>query len=588
MTDTNFMIERRLAELNPKYSEIFKNAIFIMNTTLDRNTKYFPNFTDHTLRHVTFVLEFCNKLIGEENIEKLNEDELLILAISCVLHDIGMTITDEDYEKYCKLVVPEDYLNSHKENDIRETIRFYHQDFGAFLVEKYASLFEIPSEKHAYCIAQTVRGHRKADLLDLENFDPEYKLDNGNNVCLPYLAALIRLADELDIAEDRNPTEAYLEHAGLIHFRKHKAIKHLEFDEDSFNLLVQDSDKEVIAFCDEEIENLKDILKYVRVIIEKLTPFSLKYKYVISKHILEEKEKVIVLDTDAGTDDAIAISLLNQMGGFSPNYIIASPGNASLDQSSTNVCLMKHLFGLKATIVKGICGEDVLNKTEKDTFHGGDGFANTSDSIIKKYNLSKVITHEEMSFNDLTKILESNKEIMYITIGPLATLDHLLKNEKIRSNLSHLYIMGGGFKETNCSHNSEFNFSKDPTALKNILSSRIPITLFPLDLTNHQVLTAKDIDNLERRNAIPEAIDLLRWNLNANCKYNKINGAVLHDTMPILYLCSKDKFKTDIRKINSDSYGSTFENENGFEVEIATDVEHSFFEDAISKSLLQK
>ena len=57
------------------------------------------------------------------------------------------------------------------------------------------------------------RGHRKTDLYDEEEYPTDYRLPNNNTVCLPYLAALIRLSDEIDVVASRNPLLLYdIEH----------------------------------------------------------------------------------------------------------------------------------------------------------------------------------------------------------------------------------------------------------------------------------------------------------------------------------------------------------------------------------------
>ncbi|WP_205948352.1 HD domain-containing protein, partial [Pyramidobacter sp. C12-8] len=52
----------------------------------------FPDFTDHTILHSMDVLEYCNMLIGEKQIERLSAAECYVLIMSCYLHDIGMGI----------------------------------------------------------------------------------------------------------------------------------------------------------------------------------------------------------------------------------------------------------------------------------------------------------------------------------------------------------------------------------------------------------------------------------------------------------------------------------------------------------------
>ena len=46
------------------------------------------------------VIDSCNRLIGEEQIQKLNADELYILLMASYLHDVGMGISEKDYEEF--------------------------------------------------------------------------------------------------------------------------------------------------------------------------------------------------------------------------------------------------------------------------------------------------------------------------------------------------------------------------------------------------------------------------------------------------------------------------------------------------------
>ena len=146
--------------------------------------------------------------------------------------------------------------------------------------------------------------------------------------------------------------------------------------------------------------------------------------------------------------------------------------------------------------------------------------------------------------------------------------------------------MGGGLKECNCAHETEFNFSKSPQAVKKILASDVPVTLFPLDLTNHQRITEDPICELERDGALKEMIALLRWNRQANMEYNNIPAAVLHDAMPILYLSKPEKFRVDTVRISSDRYGHIEQTDNGRSVSLAMAVEDNVLYEALKEAII--
>lgn len=276
--NTDYLLQKQLKKLNPELLQNFRNVAMVMSRTLEKTENLFPYFTDHTIRHALIVIDFFERLIGEDNIGKMNEDEIYILLCAAYMHDFGMTMDLKTFEKYKPIVVPEEYWNLQTMDDIdstREMIRSYHQLFSGKLIEKYAPFFEIPSDEHAYCIAQVCRGHRKADLFDPSEYNPKFKLPNGNTVCLPYLAALIRLADELDIAVDRNPISSYEFHMDNLNYRQHFAVKHLETMDDRFVMDIQTDEEEVRQACIIAAGKLEEVLQYCVKVIDEVTPFEI-------------------------------------------------------------------------------------------------------------------------------------------------------------------------------------------------------------------------------------------------------------------------------------------------------------------------
>ena len=64
----------------------------------------------------------------------------------------------------------------------------------------------IPTERYAEAIALVAKGHRQEELMVEEIFSTKYAVKSGPDfVCIPFLASVLRLADELDITNDRMP-----------------------------------------------------------------------------------------------------------------------------------------------------------------------------------------------------------------------------------------------------------------------------------------------------------------------------------------------------------------------------------------------
>ena len=293
--ESDFYLEKALREKDPRLHEIFKNCVAVMSVALDNYRHWFPTYTDHSMQHALNVIALCNSIIGPGNCDKMNADEVFIMLLGCYFHDIGMGISKSDFSEFAHdfgngIKVPD--ING-DEAEIKNFIRSYHHELSGRLIRKYGELFEIPSEKYVYAVAQVARGHRKTDLFDKSEYDPEYEVDGGAKVCLPYLASVIRLADEVDIAEDRNPLESYIikedyTKKDIIEFSRHKAIKHLIINEDSFVLHADMPEDKIAGYVNEIADKIRETLEYCREAAAARSGFVISQKKVEVKNIRSE------------------------------------------------------------------------------------------------------------------------------------------------------------------------------------------------------------------------------------------------------------------------------------------------------------
>jgi len=276
----DYQLETKLLKESPELHSIFSNNVMCCQNMLQNYKVLFPTFTDHTMLHSLEVIAFCNELIGDQ-IDKINADEIFALLMSAYLHDSGMGVSLSDFEHFSKEI--QEVMVYRKDNpDASSTkiIRKFHHELSGRFVRKYAPLFDIPSEEHLFAIMQICRGHRKTDLTNEKEYPSEIKLKNGNVIHIPCLAALIRLADELDIAADRNidflyDMSAIDNHESYLEFKKHHAIKKLIFRDEYMELLVDFSDDEIREELHDQIYKLDDTLKRCADVIKKRSPFDI-------------------------------------------------------------------------------------------------------------------------------------------------------------------------------------------------------------------------------------------------------------------------------------------------------------------------
>jgi Na+-driven multidrug efflux pump/anti-sigma regulatory factor (Ser/Thr protein kinase) len=284
----DFLLEKRLRDMDPDLHTRFRDIVFGVQRILSRYRLLFPEYTDHSELHSMTVVDSCNRLIGAEQIDRLNADEIYILLCACYLHDVGMGIGDEDYEQFKVKLNDREFFEKNKDATRTDFMRTYHNELSGLFIEKYAAIFDIPSPEHTFAIRQVVRGHRKTDLWSEEEYPASYKLPNGNTVCLPYLASLIRLADEIDVAATRNPMILYdidllTDEIEIVENKKVQAIKSIVMTRDSFILTSSTDEEEIYNSLLAMVDKMQKTLDYCVEVVAKRTQFTISQKKVILK-----------------------------------------------------------------------------------------------------------------------------------------------------------------------------------------------------------------------------------------------------------------------------------------------------------------
>lgn len=251
---------------------------------LTKYNRIFPDFTDHSVLHTLEILDKCNRFAGDQ-VMQLNADELYVLTMAALFHDVGMGLSEKHTREFASQIGKEQsYLDD--PGHMREFTRVSHNELSGWFVSKYWGLFDIPNEKYAHAIIQLCRGHRKVDLFDSQEYPVKYYVSENNAVCLLYLSALIRLADETDITAHRNLafvrglpdkdlfSESYFEH------RKHRCIKSLDIIDDKIIITAVAEDQEIYDAIIRTANKLDDTLKYCHKVVEK-TPFKIYQDKVV-------------------------------------------------------------------------------------------------------------------------------------------------------------------------------------------------------------------------------------------------------------------------------------------------------------------
>lgn len=288
-TACDYALEKRLRALSPDLHKRFADTVFALQHILSNYKLIFPNYTDHSELHSLTVINFCNQIIGDQ-LDMMNADEIYCLLVGCYFHDTGMGISKKDYAEFVKSLDLGTYFDTHDPMDARRTIRDFHNEFSGLFISKYADLFDIPSQAHLRAIIQISRGHRKTNLKDTSQYPIALEMPNGNTVCLPYLSALIRLADEIDITAARNshllfdiPTVVSTPQD--MEFIKHEAVKEMIAEKDRFVVVYHTDMPSVEQALNMLLDKMQQTLDVCRAATNGRTKYTITQKGIVGHKV---------------------------------------------------------------------------------------------------------------------------------------------------------------------------------------------------------------------------------------------------------------------------------------------------------------
>lgn len=243
--------------------------------------------------------------------------------------------------------------------------------------------------------------------------------------------------------------------------------------------------------------------------------------------------KRILIDTDPGIDDSLAILLALASPELSLEGISVVHGNCSLEQATTNgLSVLELAHAEHIPLAKGCELPLVQPSLLAPETHGntGLGYAKLPEPRIKP-------TSQHGSDFLIEKILSNPGEMTLVAIGPLTNVALAIRKEpRIVGALKELIIMGGAIRyEGNTTALAEFNTYVDPHAAHIVYHAGIPTTLVPLDVTYQCVLTSADVARLQNIDSpIPGFIkDATNFYMEFHDAYQGVKGCVINDPLAL-------------------------------------------------------
>lgn len=252
----------------------------------------------------------------------------------------------------------------------------------------------------------------------------------------------------------------------------------------------------------------------------------------------------IIIDTDPGQDDAVAILLALASPELDVLGIVAVAGNVDLRHNATNARKIVEIAGRLDIPVHAGCARPMRRTlVTAEHVHGetglnGPDLPEPTIPLQAQHGVDYIIN---------TLMAAEAGTITLCTLGPLTNIGMaLVKQPAIAERIAEIVMMGGAYFEVgNITPAAEFNIYVDPEAADVVMRCGAPITILPLDVTHQIQSTPERLSAiLALGNKAGQAVHaMLTFSETFDLQKYGWAGAPLHDPTVIAYLLQPDLFE---------------------------------------------
>ncbi len=241
----------------------------------------------------------------------------------------------------------------------------------------------------------------------------------------------------------------------------------------------------------------------------------------------------LVIDTDPGIDDALAILLALASPEVDLRLVTTVHGNVELDRTTENALRVLHLAGRSdVPVAAGAVTSLVHAQPERaGHVHGEAGLGGVQ---LSPSPASVDPRHAVVALADL--LTASPEPVTVAAIGPLTNIALLLGVfPEAAARIGRLVVMGGSAtRGGNVTAAAEFNIWADAEAAQRVLGSSLPTVMVGLDVTLPTVLTAEGIERFRAAGPIgATAAAILQEYLDKQQAHTRESGVVVHDALAL-------------------------------------------------------
>jgi purine nucleosidase len=258
----------------------------------------------------------------------------------------------------------------------------------------------------------------------------------------------------------------------------------------------------------------------------------------------DRSKRTIIIDTDPGQDDAVAILFaLGAHDQLDLRAITTVAGNVPLSLTSKNARIVLGWANRTDVPVYAGCPRPLVRElVTAENVHGKTGL----DGVPLDEPKAELAKDHAVDFLIDTLRNAPEKRITLCLLGPMTNLAvALIQDPGIKRGVKEVVLMGGAYHTRgNVTPAAEFNIYVDPHAAAIVFGSGIPIVVLPLDVTQKALSTMPRVKRLEDLgNRIGKLISaILVSHARREIEELGSSGGPLHDPCVIAYLLAPSLF----------------------------------------------
>lgn len=239
----------------------------------------------------------------------------------------------------------------------------------------------------------------------------------------------------------------------------------------------------------------------------------------------------VVIDTDPGIDDALALLLAFASPELDVRAVVTVYGNTTLAHATRNTTAISGWAGANVPVLAGADRPLVRPLEVAAETHGPSGLG---EAVVPD---AAPVTPNPRALLD---VLSAQREpVTLVTLGPVTNVAHALAHDgrMVHSAVASHIAMAGSLRALGtATATSEFNVWCDPEAAAAVLAARLPTRWVGLDVTRKLVMTASDVEALHETPRRRWLRDALRQYVRFHRAHEKLDGCVINDPLVIAEL----------------------------------------------------